>query len=55
MAFLIGVVPLLAGFFLDLGASDLIPSVTVPVYRTRNVFATACGMAAIDLVARLGR
>jgi zinc transporter ZupT len=43
----------MAGFFLYLGASDLIPSVTVPVCRKRDVFATACGMAAIALVATL--
>ncbi len=43
----------MAGFFLYLGASDLIPSVTVPVCRKRDVFATACGMAAIALVAML--
>jgi zinc transporter ZupT len=41
----------MAGFFLYLGASDLIPSVTVPVCRKRDVFATACGMAAIALIA----
>jgi ZIP family zinc transporter len=43
----------MAGFFLYLGASDLIPSVTIPVCRKRDVFATACGMAAIALVATL--
>jgi ZIP family zinc transporter len=43
----------MAGFFLYLGASDLLPSVTVPVCRKRDVFATACGMAAIALVAML--
>jgi len=43
----------IAGFFLYLGASDLIPSVTVPVCRKRDVFATACGMAVIALVATL--
>jgi ZIP family zinc transporter len=43
----------MAGFFLYLGASDLIPSVTMPVCRKRDVFATACGMAAIALVAML--
>lgn len=41
----------MAGFFLYLGASDLIPSVTVPVCRKRDVFATACGMAAIAVIA----
>ncbi len=45
----------MAGFFLYLGASDLIPAVTVPVCRKRDVFATACGMAAIALVATLGQ
>lgn len=53
MAFLIGVVPLLAGFFC-LGASDPNPSVTVPLCRKRAAFGTACGMAGIALVARLG-
>jgi zinc transporter ZupT len=43
----------MAGFFLYLGASDLIPSVSVPVCRKRDVFATACGMAAVALVAIL--
>jgi len=43
----------MAGFFLYLGASDLIPSVTMPVCRKRDVFATACGMAAIAVVAML--
>jgi zinc transporter ZupT len=43
----------MAGFFLYLGASDLIPSVTGPLCRKRDVFATACGMAAIALVATL--
>ncbi len=43
----------MAGFFLYLGASDLIPAVTVPVCRKRDVFATACGMAAIALVGTL--
>jgi zinc transporter ZupT len=40
----------MAGFFLYLGASDLIPSVTGQVCRKRDVLATACGMAAITLV-----
>jgi ZIP family zinc transporter len=43
----------MAGFFLYLGASDLIPSVTVPLCRKRDVFATACGMAAIAVVSLL--
>ncbi|HVN32628.1 MAG TPA: ZIP family metal transporter [Thermoanaerobaculaceae bacterium] len=50
---LAGLLLIMAGFFLYLGASDLIPSVTVPVCRKRDVFATACGMAAIALVAML--
>jgi zinc transporter, ZIP family len=40
----------MAGFFLYLGASDLIPSLTTPVCRKRDVVATALGMAAIALV-----
>ena len=40
----------MAGFFLYLGASDLIPSLTTPVCRKRDVLATALGMAAIALV-----
>ncbi|HUK14520.1 MAG TPA: ZIP family metal transporter [Thermoanaerobaculaceae bacterium] len=43
----------MAGFFLYLGASDLIPSLTTPVCRKRDVFATACGMAAIAVAATL--
>jgi ZIP family zinc transporter len=43
----------MAGFFLYLGATDLIPSVTVPLCRKRDVLATACGMAVIALVATL--
>jgi len=42
-----GLLLVMAGFFLYLGASDLIPSLTVPVCRKRDVFATACGMAVI--------
>ena len=48
-----GMLLAMAGFFLYLGASDLIPSVTMPVCRKRDVFATACGMAAIAVVAML--
>jgi ZIP family zinc transporter len=44
---------LMAGFFLYLGASDLIPSLTTPVCRKRDVFATALGMLAIGLLAAL--
>lgn len=40
----------MAGFFLYLGASDLIPSVTMPSCRKRDVLATAVGMAAIALL-----
>ena len=46
-----GLLLAMAGFFLYLGASDLIPAVTTPVCRKRDVFATACGMAAIALLA----
>jgi len=52
---LAGLLLVMAGFFLYLGASDLIPSVTVPVCRKRDVFATACGMAAIAVVATLAQ
>jgi zinc transporter ZupT len=48
-----GLLLVMAGFFLYLGATDLIPSVTVPVCRKRDVFATACGMAAIAAIAAL--
>jgi len=44
----------MAGFFLYLGASDLIPAVMTPVCRTRDVFATACGMAAVGVITLLG-
>ncbi|GBC80883.1 hypothetical protein HRbin09_02133 [bacterium HR09] len=40
----------LAGFFLYLGASDLIPSLTTPRCRKRDVVATALGVAAVVLV-----
>jgi ZIP family zinc transporter len=40
----------MAGFFLYLGASDLIPSVTTPTCRKRDVVATAVGMAAIAAI-----
>jgi len=43
----------MAGFFLYLGASDLIPSVTGTACRKRDVLATACGMTAIALVSFL--
>ena len=43
----------MAGFFLYLGASDLIPAVMTPVCRKRDVLATACGMAAIALISFL--
>ena len=48
-----GLLLVMAGFFLYLGASDLIPSVTVPICRKRDVFATACGMAAIAVISTL--
>lgn len=41
----------LAGFFLYLGASDLIPSLTTPRCRKRDVLATALGVGAVVLVA----
>jgi len=44
----------MAGFFLYLGASDLIPAVMTPACRKRDVFATACGMAAVGVIALLG-
>jgi len=43
----------MAGFFLYLGATDLIPALTTPVCRTRDVVATALGMAVIALVSAL--
>ncbi len=46
-----GMLLAMAGFFLYLGASDLIPSVTTPVCRKRDVVATAIGMAAIAAIA----
>ena len=48
-----GLLLVMAGFFLYLGASDLIPSLTTPVCRKRDVLATACGMVAIALLATL--
>ncbi len=45
-----GLLLAMAGFFLYLGASDLIPAVMTPVCRKRDVLATACGMAAIALI-----
>jgi ZIP family zinc transporter len=44
---------IMAGFFLYLGASDLIPSVTMPRCRKRDVLATALGMATIAVVSVL--
>ncbi len=41
----------MAGFFLYLGATDLIPSLTTSTCRKRDVFATACGMVAIAAIA----
>jgi ZIP family zinc transporter len=43
----------MAGFFLYLGASDLIPAVMTPVCRKRDVLATAVGMGAVALIAFL--
>jgi len=43
----------MAGFFLYLGATDLLPSVTTPRCRKRDVLATAAGMAAIAAVSLL--
>jgi zinc transporter ZupT len=40
----------MAGFFLYLGASDLIPAIMTPVCRKRDVLATALGMAAVALI-----
>lgn len=40
----------MAGFFLYLGASDLLPSLGQPRCRTRDVLATAVGMAVIAAV-----
>ncbi|MBZ5587791.1 MAG: ZIP family metal transporter [Acidobacteriia bacterium] len=50
-----GLLLVMAGFFLYLGASDLIPAVMTPVCRKRDVFATACGMAAIGLISLLAQ
>jgi zinc transporter, ZIP family len=43
----------MAGFFLYLGATDLLPTVTSPRCRKRDVLATALGMAAIAAVSLL--
>lgn len=43
----------LAGFFLYLGASDLLPSLSTPRCRKRDVLATALGVAAVAGVAAL--
>jgi len=43
----------MAGFFLYLGASDLLPSLGQPHCRTRDVLATAFGMAVIAAVSLL--
>ncbi|HPW56957.1 MAG: ZIP family metal transporter [Thermoanaerobaculaceae bacterium] len=43
----------MAGFFLYLGASDLLPSVTAARCRKRDVLATALGMGAIALASAL--
>ena len=44
---------MMAGFFLYLGATDLLPAVTSPRCRKRDVLATALGMAAIATVSLL--
>lgn len=44
---------LMAGFFLYLGASDLLPSLVQPRCRKRDVFATAVGMVVIAAVSLL--
>lgn len=44
---------IMAGFFLYLGASDLLPAVTHPRCRKRDVLATALGMAAVAAVSLL--
>ena len=43
----------MAGFFLYLGATDLLPAVTSPRCRKRDVLATAIGMAAIAAISLL--
>lgn len=43
----------MAGFFLYLGATDLIPAVTRPACRKRDVLATAAGMAAVAAISFL--
>lgn len=44
---------LMAGFFLYLGASDLLPQLSHPPCRKRDVLATAAGMAAVAAVSLL--
>lgn len=43
----------MAGFFLYLGATDLLPAISTPRCRKRDVFATALGMAAVAAVSLL--
>jgi zinc transporter ZupT len=45
-----GLLLIIAGFFLYLGACDLLPSVSRPVCRKRDVAATALGMALIAVI-----
>ncbi|MGC8916854.1 MAG: ZIP family metal transporter [Thermoanaerobaculum sp.] len=45
-----GLLLLLAGFFLYLGASDLIPSLTTPRCRKRDVVAVALGITLVVAV-----
>lgn len=44
----------MAGFFLYLGATDLIPSLTTPVCRKRDVIATALGIGTIAIISLFG-
>jgi len=50
---LAGLLLVMAGFFLYLGATDLIPTLATTRCRKRDVFATAVGMALIAVVALL--
>ncbi len=50
---LAGLLLVMAGFFLYLGATDLIPSLTSPSCRARDVLITGVGMAAIAAVVLL--
>ena len=50
---LAGLLLVMAGFFLYLGATDLIPSLATPRCRKRDVLATAAGMAIVAALALL--